>query len=71
MKDLIIDKIDTAIKKLKNAKMWLREQKEWEESLNGIVEDDLVAAQDHIDSALNDLDLYEQSFNKNNLNDTA
>ena len=64
MKDLIIEKLDVAIKKLKSAKMWLKEQGENEESLLGLVEDDLNEAYDNIDKVFTDLAMYEESLSK-------
>lgn len=66
MRDLIIDKIDIAIRKLRNAKMWVREQKEDEESFLGLAEDELNAAIGYIEGVFVGIELYEKSFNKNN-----
>jgi hypothetical protein len=66
MKDLIISKIDTAIKKLRNAKLWLNDPAgDVEENLLGVVEDNLDEAASYIDSAIYDVGLFMQSMPNN------
>lgn len=56
MKDLIESKIKAAIEKLRNAKMWLRDGDAER------TEENILEASDHIDSVLNDIDIWEQSL---------